>query len=348
MTKAARIIKHYIIPFIMIAIGSAVAAFALEEFLVPFTILDGGVVGVSMILSKYLPVQIGILTVIINIPFLIVGFKRLGRLFLAKAVFAMVTFSIFLSVFEEMKAITDKEILVVVFGGVLLGLGVGLILKSGGCLDGTEIVALLISKKLDLSVGQIVLGFNIVIYGVAGVLFGLDRALYSLLTYFITSKVIDIVEHGMEQAKSVMIITDHGEEIADAIHTRLGRTCTMMEGKGRISSGTKTVLYCVITRIEVSTIKKIVNDADGSAFVTISDISEIVGAHIKKKKEPAHAASKVVAPVAGAPVAGTAAKKGGSMPTAGSAPVADNGSTGTRAQAAGTRGNRHQGKPGKN
>ena len=103
-----------------------------------------------MILSKYLPVQIGILTVIINIPFLIVGFKRLGRLFLAKAVFAMVTFSIFLSVFEEMKAITDKEILVVVFGGVLLGLGVGLILKSGGCLDGTEIVALLISKKLDL------------------------------------------------------------------------------------------------------------------------------------------------------------------------------------------------------
>ena len=152
----------------------------------------------------------------------------------------------------------------------------------------------------------------------------------------------------MEQAKSVMIITDHGEEIADAIHTRLGRTCTMMEGKGRISSGTKTVLYCVITRIEVSTIKKIVNDADGSAFVTISDISEIVGAHIKKKKEPVHAASKVVAGVAGAPVAGTAAKKGGSVPAAGSAQVADNGSTGTRAQAAGTRGNRHQGKPGKN
>jgi uncharacterized membrane-anchored protein YitT (DUF2179 family) len=137
-----------------------------------------------------------------------------------------------------------------------------------------------------------------------------------LLTYFIKSKVIDIVEHGMEQAKSVMIITDHGEEIADAIHTRLGRTCTMMEGRGRISSGKKTVLYCVITRIEVSTIKKIVHDADGSAFVTISDVSEIVGAHIKKKKEPAHVPAKSaakagngavaggpVAPVAGAPVA---------------------------------------------
>ena len=296
MTKTRRILKYYIIPFIMIAIGATIAAFALEEFLVPFTILDGGVVGVSMILSKYLPISIGVLTILINIPFLIVGYKRLGRLFLAKAVFAMVAFSLMLSVFEDMKAITDKDILVVAFGGVLLGIGVGLILKSGGCLDGTEIVALLISRKLDLSVGQIVLGFNVIIYSVAGILFGLDRALYSLLTYFITSKVIDIVEHGMEQAKSVMIITDRGDEIADAIHTRLGRTCTAMEGTGRISSGKKTVLYCVITRLEVSTIKKIVHDTDGSAFVTISDVSEIVGAHIKRKKviEPAPVKAETV------------------------------------------------------
>ncbi len=268
----------------MLALGASIAAFALEEFLVPFTILDGGVVGVSMIISKYVPFKLGLLTIIINIPFLWMGYKRLGRLFLAKSVFAMIVFSFMLGVFEDMKAITDKEILVVAFGGVLLGIGVGLILKSGGCLDGTETVALIMSRKMDLSVGQIVLGFNIVIYGVAGVLFGIDRALYSLLTYFITSKVIDIIEHGMEQAKSVMIITDHAEEIADAIHTRLGRTCTAIEGRGRISSGKKTVLYCVITRIEVSAIKKIINDTDGSAFVTISDVNEIIGSHIKRKK----------------------------------------------------------------
>ncbi len=287
MSKPDRIIRHYVIPFFMIAVGATIAAFALEEFLVPFTILDGGVVGVSMIVNKYIPVQIGILTIIINSPFLYMGYRRLGRLFLAKSVFAMVIFSFMLGIFENMEAITDKEILVVVFGGVILGIGVGLILKSGGCLDGTETVALLLSRKMDLSVGQIVLGFNIVIYGVAGVLFGLDRALYSLLTYFITSKVIDIIEHGMEQAKSVMIITDHAEEIADKIHMQLGRTCTMMEGTGRISSSRKQVLYCVITRIEVSTIKKIIHDTDGSAFVTISDVNEIIGAHIKKKKEPA-------------------------------------------------------------
>lgn len=285
MNTPRRIFKHYIVPFFMVALGAVVAAFALEEFLVPFQIFDGGIVGVSMIFSKFMPIQLGVLTAVLNTPFLIIGYKRLGKLFLIKSIFAMIIFSIMLGVFEDMEPITDKDILVVAFGGVILGLGVGLILLNGGCLDGTETVALIISRKTDFSVGQIVLGFNILIYAAAGILFGLDRALYSLLTYFITSKVIDIVEHGLEQAKSVMIITDHAEEIADAIHTQLGRTCTAMEGKGRISSSKKTILYCVITRIEVSTIRKIIHDTDGSAFVAISDVSEIVGNHIKKKKE---------------------------------------------------------------
>ena len=129
---------------------------------------------------------------------------------------------------------------------------------------------MLLSHHTEFSVGQIVLFFNIIIYSVAGFLFGPDRALYSLLTYFITSKIIDIVENGMEQGKSVMIITDHGKDIADAIYTQLGRTCTQMEGKGMVSNGKKTVLYCVITRVEVPAIKKIINDADVSAFMTIS------------------------------------------------------------------------------
>ena len=280
--------KQWIAPLFMITVGAVVAAFALEEFLVPFTILDGGVVGISMIISQLWGVPLGVLTIALNIPFMIVGFKRLGIRFLVKAIYAMVVFSSFLGVFEHMKEVTNQEILVVVFGGVLLGVGVGLILRYGGCLDGTEIVAMLLSHHMEFSVGQIVLFFNIIIYAVAGFLFGPDRALYSLLTYFITSKVIDIVENGMEQGKSVMIITDHGQEIADAIYTQLGRTCTQMEGRGMVSSGKKTVLYCVITRVEVPAIKKIINDADVSAFMTISDVSEIVGNHIKKKKAPVH------------------------------------------------------------
>ena len=279
-----KIFKHWIVPLFFITVGAVIAAFALEEFLVPFKILDGGIVGVSMIISQLSGLPLGILTIVLNIPFVLMGFKRLGMRFLVKAIYAMVAFSICLSLFKDMKEVTDKEILVVAFGGVLLGIGVGLILRYGGCLDGTEIVAMFLSKHVEFSVGQIVLFFNIIIYGVAGLLFGPDRALYSLLTYFITSKVIDIVENGMEQGKSVMIITDHGKDIADAIYSQLGRTCTQMEGKGMVSNGIKTVLYCVITRVEVPAIKKIINDADVSAFMTISDVSEIVGNHIKKRK----------------------------------------------------------------
>ena len=276
--------KQWIVPLFFITIGAVIAAFALEEFLVPFTVLDGGIVGVSMIISQLSGLPLGVLTIVLNIPFVLLGFKRLGMRFLIKAIYAMVIFSVFLSVFKDMNAVTDKEILVVAFGGVLLGIGVGLILRYGGCLDGTEIVAMFLSKNTEFSVGQIVLFFNIIIYGVAGFLFGPDRALYSLLTYFVTSKVIDIVENGMEQGKSVMIITDHGKDIADKIYSQLGRTCTQMEGKGMVSNGKKTVLYCVITRVEVPVIKKIINDADVSAFMTISDVSEIVGNHIKRKK----------------------------------------------------------------
>ena len=291
-----KIFKQWIVPFFFITVGAVIAAFALEEFLVPFKILDGGVVGISMIISQLTGFQLGVLTILLNIPFMIVGFKRLGIRFLIRSVYAMVIFSVFLSVFADMKEVTDKEILVVAFGGVMLGIGVGLILRYGGCLDGTEIVAMLLSHHTEFSVGQIVLFFNIIIYGVAGILFGPDRALYSLLTYFITSKVIDIVENGMEQGKSVMIITDHGKDIADAIYTQLGRTCTQMEGKGMVSNGIKTVLYCVITRVEVPAIKKIINDADVSAFMTISDVSEIVGNHIKKRKVIAPKAPPKAAP----------------------------------------------------
>lgn len=282
-----KLFKFWIVPIFFITVGAVIAAFALEEFLVPFTVLDGGVVGISMIISQLSGMPLGVLTIVLNIPFVLLGFRRLGMRFLVKAIYAMIIFSIFLSVFKDMKAVTDKEILVVAFGGVLLGIGVGLILRYGGCLDGTEIVAMFLSKNTEFSVGQIVLFFNIVIYGVAGFLFGPDRALYSLLTYFVTSKIIDIVENGMEQGKSVMIITDHGKDIADKIYSQLGRTCTQMEGKGMVSNGRKTVLYCVITRVEVPAIKKIINDADVSAFMTISDVSEIVGNHIKRKKAPA-------------------------------------------------------------
>ena len=275
------VLKH-VWEFLMLALGAVIAAFAIEEFLVPCKILDGGVVGISIIANYLTNIPLSLLTFVLNIPFLIVGFRVIGREFFVKAGFAMVTFSIFLEVFAPMGDVTRDSLLAVCFGGIILGIGVGIVISFGGCLDGTETVAILLNRKTDFPVGRTVLFFNIVIYSIAGFLFGFDRAMYSLLTYYITSKVLDFIDNGMNQAKAAMIITNDGEEIADMIYKQMGRTVTIMEGAGLIS-GKKDVLYCVLNRLEVYELKKLINEADTSAFIAINEVSEIIGNHIKKK-----------------------------------------------------------------
>lgn len=275
-----KIAKAYILPYIAITVGTAAAAFALEEFLIPSTILDGGIMGISIILGQVFKRGISLFVIVLNLPFLILGFKQLGWRFFVRGVYCMLLLAGLLELFKDIPPITNTELLAVVFGGVILGFGVGTVIRYGGCLDGTEIVAMLLSKKVGFSVGQIIFSINIAIYAAAGILFGWDRALYSLLTYFISFKVIDMVEIGMEQAKAVMIITNEGRNIADELYKELGRTCTLLEGEGLIS-GKKVVLYCVVTRIELSEVKRIVNEDDESAFVTVTDVSEIIGKHIK-------------------------------------------------------------------
>ena len=269
-----------VISFIMLTFGSILAAFALETFLIPNTILDGGVTGISIIISKLTSLPVSLLVLILNIPFVYIGYKNLGRGFLVRAVYSMILFSCSLSVFQYIEAITEQMLLATVYGGVLLGIGVGIVIHSGGCVDGTESVALVISKKSSLSVGQVVLLFNLVIYGVAGLIFGLDRAMYSLLTYFITFKVIDLVSEGFEQLKAAFIVTEKGTDMAKEIYIRLGRTVTTIRGKGLIS-GDKEVMYCVLTRIEIYELRHIAEEMDESAFITILDVSDIIGNHIK-------------------------------------------------------------------
>ena len=269
--------------FLLITLGATLAALALEIFLVPNNIIDGGIIGISIMISYITKVKLSILTFVLNIPFLILGYKQLGKSFLIKAAYAMLVFSILLEQFKPVPELTNDILLATVFGGLLLGIGVGFVIKFGACLDGTEVVAILINKKTSFSVGQVVMFLNFFIYSTSGLLFGWDRALYSILTYFITFKIIDMVSEGFEQAKAARIITNHGEEIANSIYKHLGRTVTMLEGEGLIS-GKKVVLYAVVTRIEIPELKRIVAADDYSAFVTITDVNEIVGKHIKKKK----------------------------------------------------------------
>ena len=211
----------------------------------------------------------------------------MGKRFLARTVYSMILFSIFLEVFKGLEPFTEVMLLATVYGGLILGVGVGLIIHFGGCVDGTESVSIVISKNTSLSVGQVVLLFNLIIYTVAGFIFGFDRAMYSLLTYFITFKVIDLVSEGFEQVKAALIVTEKGTDMAKEIYKRLGRTVTTIRGKGLIS-GDKEVLYCVLTRIEIYELRHIAEEMDESAFITILEVSDIIGNHIKSTQHVGH------------------------------------------------------------
>ena len=285
MSNIKNPISKRIISFLMLTFGAIVAAFALECILIPNTILDGGVTGISIIISKVANIPLSVLVVLLNIPFMYVGYKNLGTGFLSRTIYSIIVFSVFLTLFQVIEPITHQILLATVFGGIILGAGVGIIIHFGGCIDGTESVSLVISKKTSLSVGQIVLGFNLLIYAAAGTIFGIDRAMYSLLTYFITFKVIDYVSEGLEQVKAALIVTEKGTDMANEIYKKLGRTVTTIKGKGLIS-GDKEVLYCVLTRIEVFELKHIAESMDKSAFITILEVSDIIGNHIKSNKKP--------------------------------------------------------------
>ena len=267
--------------FLYLTFGAIIAAFSIEEFLVPNNLFDGGVTGISMILAHFIPVNLGVLIFLVNLPFVYLAYKKMGHRFVINVVYAIMLFSVMTGVFEPVREATDEMLLAVTYGGVLLGVGVGMVLRGGGCLDGTEIVAVILNRNLSISVGQIILGFNVIIFGIAGAIFDLDRGMYSLLMYFVSSKVIDIVEIGFENAKSVIIISNDGQEVSQAIYERLGRTVTFMHGEGLVSNGEKDILYCVITRAEIYELKQILREIPGSTFTTISDVSEIVGNHIK-------------------------------------------------------------------
>lgn len=277
-------VLYKVLQFVFIILGAAIAAFAVEGILVPNSILDGGVTGISMILNYTIGWKLSLCIIVINIPFLYIGYRNMGWRFLVKAVLSILIFSLFLEVFHHINHVIDNILLATIYGSVILGVGVGLVLRSGGCLDGTESLGIVISKHTNLSVGQFVLFCNVIIFSVAGIFYGIDRALYSLLAYFITSKVIDEINEGFEKAKAAMIITNDGAGMAEIIYEKIGRTVTLVEGKGLIS-GEKAVLYCVLTRIEVPELRRIVEEFDESAFVTITDVSEVIGQHIKNNKE---------------------------------------------------------------
>lgn len=276
---------RFIFSLIIITIGAIIAAAALELVLIPNLMIDGGINGIGIIVNKLIGGPLGLIVFILNIPFLLLGYSFIGKKFVIKSGYSMFIFSVLLEVFSKHVPLIDDTLLATVYGGIALGIGVGLIIKEGGCLDGTEVVAVLVNRRGNLSVGQVVFIFNIFIYGSAIFVFGPERALYSLLTYFVSFKVIDFVSDGLNSAKAVFIITKDGKKISSEILKRLGRTVTVISGEGIISHGSKKVLYTVITRFEVTILKDILEESKSSSFATVMDVSEIIGSHIKKLPE---------------------------------------------------------------
>ena len=272
--------KRIAISLAFLTAGAILAAFAVEEFLEPNALFDGGVTGVSMMLAHFTPLPLGAYVVLVNLPFVIVAWRQLGKRFVVKFVYSIVVFSLFTMVFAPLQEATEDVFLATLYGGLALGAGVGLVMRGGGCLDGTEIVAILANRKAGVSVGSVILGINVVIFAVAGILFGLDRGMYSLAMYFVTSRVIDFVEMGPSETKAVLMMCDDGHELAQRIYEDLGRTVTFLRGRGLVSDAEKDVLYCVVTRAELYELKEIIAEC-GGAFSTISEVSEIVGEHIK-------------------------------------------------------------------
>ena len=265
--------------FFMVAIGACIAAFAIEDFLAPNKIFDGGIVGVSMLISSFTGWKLSILTWVLNVPFLLIGWKRRGHLFVIRAVFAMTVFAVAVAVFETTPNVTYDNLLAVTFGGLILGVGVGIVLRYGGCLDGTEIVASLLAPKIHLTIGRQVLCFNIVLYLLIGFIFGWNQGLYSILTYVLVSVVMTRVEEGFDAQRGCLIFThDDVGAIKDRIYAKLGRTCTEWKTEGYIG-GENRALYVVISHYELRQLREIISDFE--CFVTVTDIDEIIGRNIK-------------------------------------------------------------------
>ncbi|RED39203.1 uncharacterized membrane-anchored protein YitT (DUF2179 family) [Paenibacillus sp. VMFN-D1] len=268
--------------FVFITVGAVLMAVALEVFLVPNEIIDGGITGISIVLSKVTAFPLGIFLFIINLPFLFLGYKQIGKTFAFSTLYGIAVMSVTTQLLHHVSPFTNEKILAVLFGGLILGLGVGLVIRFGGSLDGTEIVAILLSKKLRMPVGQIIMIMNVFIFIVAGFVFGWDSAMYSIFTYYMASKVMDIVVEGLNESKSVTIISNEYEEISQTIQDRLGRSTTFMYARGGYSKEDTQVIYCVVTRLELAKLKALVQEIDPKAFIAIEHVSDVLGGNFEK------------------------------------------------------------------
>jgi uncharacterized membrane-anchored protein YitT (DUF2179 family) len=267
---------------VLIILGILSAGFGLKGFLLSSRFIDGGVTGVSMLLSAVLGWSLPILILVINLPFIAVGYFQVGKKFALKSVLGIAGLSLCLA-FVKFPNVTPDKLLTAVFGGFFIGAGIGLAIRGGAVLDGTEIAALLVSKSSSLlRVGDVILIFNIFIFLAAAFFLGVESALYSILTYFAASKTIDFLIHGIEEYTAIIIISDRSEEVRQRIVGDLNRGVTVYKGRGGMSDAEQNILMCVVTRLEIGRVKTLVKDVDDEAFILVHPLADVQGGVFKR------------------------------------------------------------------
>ncbi len=271
---------------LLISAGIASAAFGLESFLLPSNFIDGGATGIALLAGEKSSLPLQAWLVIINIPFVLIGYKTLGKVFAFKAAAAIVGLALCVT-FVHFPDVTHDKLLVSVFGGFFLGAGIGLAVRGGAVLDGTEVLAIYISKKLGSTIGDIIIVFNVVIFGVAAYLLTIEAALYSMITYLAASKTVDFIIEGIEEYTGFTIISSHDDEIRRMVINKLGRGVTVYKGsRGFGNHGEKRemdIIYTVVTRLEISKLKLEIKKIDPHAFVVMSSVKDTTGGMIKKR-----------------------------------------------------------------
>jgi uncharacterized membrane-anchored protein YitT (DUF2179 family) len=267
---------------LLIVMGILCAGMGIKGFLLSSHFIDGGVTGISMLLASVLGYPLAILIPLINLPFIALGYRQIGGRFALKSTLAIAGLALCLA-YVHYPDVTPDKLLTAVFGGLFIGAGIGLAIRGGAVLDGTEIAALLISKNSHLlKVGDVILIMNVFIFAAAAFFLGIDPALYSVLTYLAASKTVDFLIHGIEEFNAIIIMSEKSDQIREAIVGILSRGVTIYNGRGGMTGNQMQILYCVVTRLEIGRVKNVVNEIDAAAFVVIHPLADAAGGIIKK------------------------------------------------------------------
>jgi uncharacterized membrane-anchored protein YitT (DUF2179 family) len=267
---------------LFISFGVLSAAMGIHGFLFSSRFIDVGVTGASMLLANVLGIRLSLLILAFNLPFIALGYRQIGRAFAIRSALAIAGLSVSLAVIHFPDVTSDK-LLTAVFGGFFIGGGIGLAIRGGAVQDGTDIAALLVSKRNHVfRVGDVILGFNVVIFLTAAIFLGIEPAMYSILTYVAASRTLDFVLHGIKQYTAITIVSERSDSIRQAITHGLGRGVTVFNGRGGMSGADQEILLCVVTRLEIGGVMNISEQLDGGAFVTVQSLADVKGGILKK------------------------------------------------------------------